>query len=168
MPLATDVNKYSKKLHGELVFKLLLLCILSYKDNSLRTMVSAYESFGFHILNAKTKSKSIRFSSISERLSNIEPAYFERLYTLCVEQYGYVLPVQKTSIIRFDSTIISLSGKLLKVGYHIIGSASAHLKQLKFTIGLIYRQLYTFLQNRFIPVRMRPWKKLFYHSIVPA
>ena len=30
----TEVNRYSKKLRGELVFKLLLHCILSYKDNS--------------------------------------------------------------------------------------------------------------------------------------
>src|ERR1700761_2058149 len=86
LALSTNVNRYSKKLQGELVFKLLLHCILSYKDNSLRTMESAYESFGFRLLNAKATSKSIRFSSISERLSVIKPDYFERLYMLCAEQ----------------------------------------------------------------------------------
>ncbi|MEZ5055272.1 MAG: hypothetical protein R2807_11015 [Chitinophagales bacterium] len=44
LAVATNVNKYSKKLQGEIIFKLLLYCILSYKDNSLRRMESAYES----------------------------------------------------------------------------------------------------------------------------
>jgi len=131
----TNVNKFSKKLHGELVFKLLLHCILSFKDNSLRTMESAYESIGFKLLNAKAKSKSIRFSSISERLSVIEPVYFEKLYKKCIEQYGALLSPQKTALIRFDSTIVALSGKLLKVGYQIRGGDADHLKMLKFTVG---------------------------------
>jgi hypothetical protein len=136
LALETQVNKYTKKLHGELVFKLLIHCILSYKDNSLRTMESAYESIAFKLLNAKMSGESIRFSSISERLSVIEPLYFEKLYQKCIEQYGAVLSPQGVQFIRFDSTIVALSGKLLKAGYQIKGSASAHLRQLKFTIGL--------------------------------
>lgn len=41
LALETDVDKYTKKLYGEIVFKLLIHCILSFKDNSLRTMESA-------------------------------------------------------------------------------------------------------------------------------
>ncbi|SES07160.1 hypothetical protein, partial [Pedobacter rhizosphaerae] len=52
LALSTNVNRYSKKLQGELVFKLLLHCILCFKDNSLRTMESAYESIAFKLLNA--------------------------------------------------------------------------------------------------------------------
>jgi hypothetical protein len=132
----TNVNKFTKKLHGEVVFKLLIHCILSFKDNSLRTMESAYESIGFKLLNAKVKSESIRFSSISERLSVIEPVYFEKLYNKCIEKYSHILQPRKTELIRFDSTIVSLSSKLLRVGYHIPGGDAAHLNQLKFTIGL--------------------------------
>jgi len=135
LALETRVNRYSKKLEGELVFKLLLHCILSYKDNSLRTMESAYESMAFKLLNARLKSDHIRFSSISERLSVIEPAYFERLYQACVEQYGSILTEPKYPILRFDSTIVALSGKLLKVGYQIRGGDAEYLRQLKFTIG---------------------------------
>jgi hypothetical protein len=40
---STNVDKYAKKLQAEPLFKLLLHCILSYKDNSLRTMESAYD-----------------------------------------------------------------------------------------------------------------------------
>ena len=136
LALSTNVDKYSKKLQGELVFKLLLHCILSYKDNSLRTMESAYESMAFQLLNTQRKSDTISFSSISERLSVIDPAYFEKLYQLCVKTYGNILPPPKHSLIRFDSTIVALSGKLLKVGYQIKGGDAAHIKQLKFTIGV--------------------------------
>ncbi len=135
LALETQVNRYSKKLEGELVFKLLLHCILSFKDNSLRTMESAYESIGFGLLNVKKKSGSIRFSSISERLSVIKPAYFEKLYQLCIENYGHVLASPRHPLIRFDSTIVALSGKLLKVGYQIKGGDAEYLRQLKFTIG---------------------------------
>jgi hypothetical protein len=135
LALSTNVDKYTKKLQGELVFKLLLHCILSYKDNSLRTMESAYESMAFKLLNGQARSEKISFSSISERLSVIEPAYFEKLYQLCIEQYGSVLTSPKYPLIRFDSTIVALSGKLLTIGYQIKGGDAAHIKQLKFTIG---------------------------------
>src|ERR1700761_607357 len=84
LALSTNVDRYSKKLQGELIFKLLLHCILSYKDNSLRTMESAYESIGFKLLNVKKSGGSIHYSSISERLSVIDPVYFEKLYQLCL------------------------------------------------------------------------------------
>jgi hypothetical protein len=135
LALSTNVDKYTKKLQGELVFKLLLHCILSYKDNSLRTMESAYESMAFKLLNGQAKSETISFSSISERLSVIEPVYFEKLYQFCIERYGGVLTSPKSSLVRFDSTIVALSGKLLTVGYQIKGGDAAHIKQLKFTIG---------------------------------
>jgi hypothetical protein len=135
LALSTQVDKYTKKLQGELIFKLLLHCILSFKDNSLRTMESAYESMGFRLLNIKRKSESIRFNSISERLSVIEPAYFEKLYSICVERYSNVLASSNHPLVRFDSTIVSLSGKLLTVGYQIKGGDAAYLKQLKFTVA---------------------------------
>lgn len=135
LALSTNVDKYAKKLHGELVFKLLLHCILSFKDNSLRTMESAYESIGFRLLNLQRRSESIRFNSISERLSVIEPVYFEKLYQLCVEQYSSLLKSPQNALIRFDSTIVALSGKLLSVGYQLKGGDAEYLKQLKFTIG---------------------------------
>lgn len=135
LALSTNVDKYTKKLQGELVFKLALHCILSYKDNSLRTMESAYESMAFKLLSGQTRSEKVSFSSISERLSVIEPAYFEKLYQVCVEKYGSVLASPKYALVRFDSTIVALSGKLLTVGYQIKGGDSDYLKQLKFTVG---------------------------------
>ena len=41
LAISTNVNKFSKKLQGELMFKLLLYSIISEKENSLRGMQSA-------------------------------------------------------------------------------------------------------------------------------
>lgn len=138
LALETNINKYSKKLQAELVFKLLLHCILSFKDNSLRTMASAYESIGFSLLNAGLKSAHISYSSISERLSSMDPSYFEKLYVKSLETFGLLLSTSKTqSLIRFDSTIVALSSKLLKVGYNLKGGDAEHLRQLKFTVAIL-------------------------------
>ena len=136
LAVTTKVNRYSKKLQGELVFKLLLHCILSHKDNSLRTMASAYESLVFSLLNSDSDKGSIRYSSISERLSTINPEFFEQLYFICVKTYSGVIGEQDAILTRFDSTIVSLSGHLLKTGYQLKGGDAEHLRQLKFTIGL--------------------------------
>jgi hypothetical protein len=85
LALETKVNRYSKKLQGEVIFKLLLHCILSHKDNSLRTMESAYESMAFGVLLAGSESSGISHSSISDRLSTINVDFFEKLYETCVK-----------------------------------------------------------------------------------
>ncbi|MEI7669640.1 MAG: IS4 family transposase [Pseudomonadota bacterium] len=136
LAIETGVNRYSKKLRAEIVFKLLMHCILSHKDNSLRTMESAYESIVFKLLNNSIKKKQqVRFSSISERLSVMKAAYFEKLFYAVIGIYGEEIKEKETTLIRFDSTIVALSSQLLKVGYHLKGGDADHVRQLKFTIG---------------------------------
>jgi hypothetical protein len=137
LAISSGVNKYSKKLQGELIFKLLIYCIITYKDNSLRRMESAYESVGFAFLNSKMSSKKVRYSSISERMSSIDPVFFKTLYYRCVDIYGEMLASknERPTTLLFDSTIVALTSKLLKVGYHLKGGDAAHLHQLKFTVG---------------------------------
>ena len=135
LAIETQVNRYAKKLQGEVIFKLLLHCLLSHKDNSLRVMESAYESMVFNLLNAAKDKGSIRYSSISERLSTINAVYFEKLYQVCIAIYGNSIGESSSAVTRFDSTIVALSGQLLKVGYHLKGGDAAHVRQLKFTIG---------------------------------
>lgn len=134
LALETNVDRYSKKLQGEVIFKLMLHCIISHKNNSLRTMESAYESMVFQLLNQKYQRNGIRFSSISERLSSIEVSYFEKLFQGCVASYKSIIGKEADNIIRFDSTIVSLSTNLIKIGYQLNGG-SAQVKQLKFTVG---------------------------------
>jgi hypothetical protein len=135
LALETEVNVFAKKLQGEVMFKLLLHCILTHKDNSLRTMESAYETLFFKLIHNNQKPNSINYSSISTRLSVINVAYFERLFTACVQLYRNELGENKENVIRFDSTIVSLSTKLLNIGYNLKGGDAENYRQLKFTIG---------------------------------
>lgn len=135
LAVETEVDVFSKKLQGEVMFKLLLHCVISHKDNSLRMMESAYETLIFRLINSKNRQSSIRYSSISTRLSVINAAYFEKLFEVCVRVYKDELGTDKKAIIRFDSTIVALSTKLLNVGYQLKGGDAENYRQLKFTVG---------------------------------
>ena len=135
LAISTEVNKFSKKLQGELLFKLLLYCILTEKDNSLRGMQSALESAVFSAFKAKSATGKISHSSISERLSTIKSTFFEEIFYACVGSYKNSLGKEQENIIRFDSTIVSLSGKLLQTGYNLKGGDAENYRLLKFTIG---------------------------------
>lgn len=137
LAIETKVDYNAKKLQGEVVFKLLLYCLLTTKESSLRTVASAYESAIFGIFNAAHSKGNIRHSSISERLSTINSNYFQKLYEHCCGVYKDTIGKEDSDqLIRFDSTIVALSGKLLDTGYHLKGGDAHHLRQIKFTIGL--------------------------------
>lgn len=106
---STQVDHYSKKLQGEIVFRLLLYCLITRKENSLRTLRSAYESITFKALQNK---KGISHSSISERLSTIEVSYFEGFFKDCVSAYKNLDGINQDNLLKFDSTIVSLSAKM--------------------------------------------------------
>lgn len=133
LALETGVNKYSKKLQGEVIFKLLLYCLTTHKNNSLRTMQSAYESIVFQYLNSNP-TQSVRHSSISDRLNTIKPEYFEKLFTTCVSTYKKLLGDEIEDFLKFDSTIVSESAKLMRSGYNTGGDSIGH-KQVKFSIA---------------------------------
>lgn len=135
LAIETEVDSFAKKLQGEVMFKLLLHCIISHKDNSLRTMESAYETLFFKLITRKHHQGSISISSISDRLSTINASYFEQLYQTCTRLYKQDIGKDAKSIIRFDSTIVSLSTRLLNVGYQLKGGNAENHRQLKFTIG---------------------------------
>ena len=115
----TQVNKFSKKLQGDLLFKLLFYCLLTEKDNSLRGMQSALESSLFQALSNSNSTVSIAHSSISERLNTIKYQYFERIFSHCIKAYKSSSALVSKEIVRFDSTIVSLSSNLLKAGYNL-------------------------------------------------
>ena len=121
LAISTNVNKFSKKLQGELMFKLLLYSIISENENSLRGMQSAMESVVFNALKNNSSTNSISHSSISERLSKMESGFFEEIFYSCVLAYKESMGKEQQNIIRFDSTIVSLSGKLLRTGYQLKG-----------------------------------------------
>lgn len=133
--LHTQVDKYAKKLQGELLFKLLFYCIVTEKDNSLRGMQSALESSLFQAISPEDSGLSIAHSSISERLSSVRYEYFEKIFMHCVKEYKASLDDVQNKVVRFDSTIVSLSSKLLNIGYNLKGGDAEKHRLLKFTIG---------------------------------
>lgn len=133
LALKTGVDKYSKKLQGEVIFKLLLYCLTTHKNNSLRTMQSSYESIIFQYLNSNPTVK-IAHSSISDRLNTINPEYFEQLFNVCISTYKTLLGNEINDFLKFDSTIVTESAKLMQIGYDT-GGDSKYQKQLKFSIG---------------------------------
>jgi len=135
LALETKVDHYAKKLQGEVLFKLLLHCLLSHKDTSLRGMASAYETLVFRLLNAGQHGGHIAISSISERLASINAAYFEKLYRNCVRLYKRQLGKYREELVAIDSTIVALSTKLLHIGYRLKGGDADKYRQLKFTIA---------------------------------
>ena len=135
LAVSSGVDKYTKKLQGQLVFKLLVYCMVTEKDNSLRGIQSAFESAVFQSFAGSSSSGTISYSSISERLSKIKWEYFQQIYTTCVAAYNEALGKEKSTVIRFDSTIVSLSGKLLQIGYNLKGGDAEKYRLLKYTIG---------------------------------
>ena len=131
----TNVDKHAKKLHGELLFKPLLYCIVTDKDSSLRGMQSALETAVFRALADISGNSTIAHGSISERLNTINPLFFERIYKHCLEKYGADTKTLSLPIVRFDSTIVSLSTSLIKTGYNLKGGDAKNFRLLKFTVG---------------------------------
>jgi hypothetical protein len=131
----TKVDKYTKKLTGKLLFKLLLYCCLTEKDTSLRGIKSSLESAIFRTLAGINGEISVSHSSISERLNIIDAAYFERIFRYCYTCFKDASMQVNENIVRFDSTIISISTKLMNLGYHLKGGDAAGYRLLKFTIG---------------------------------
>lgn len=115
----TKVDHYSKVLHGEKVFYLLLFCIYDNERLSQRTLEDTFNSSGFKALFGLGEEEKIRRSSISERLSKIDPNYFKQIYEYMYQRFSSLYDkneVEKYNLIRVDSTIVSAASSRLKEG----------------------------------------------------
>jgi hypothetical protein len=133
--LATHVNKHTKKLQGQLLFKLLVYCFVTEKENSLRGIQSALESAVFRALSGTSAEFSVAHSSISERLNVISYEFFEKIFFHCSKTYRGSVSRLGKDIVRFDSTIVSMSTKLINIGYNLKGGDAEKYRLLKFTVG---------------------------------
>lgn len=113
----TKVDYYSKVLQGKKLFYLLLYGILENDRLSQRTLEDTFNDPVFKILFKIDPSESIRRSSLSERLSKVDPNFFRQIYENIYEQFSKIYSSSqqlKYSLIRVDSTIIEdTSGKLV-------------------------------------------------------
>ncbi len=126
-----------KKLPASLLFKLLLYSQLEVRQNSLSVMENIFNSYAFSHLSDKPATQKIHYSSISERLGRADAAFFEALYKDCLERFSAQLPSKggkRHQLLHFDSTLVPLSSKLIRIGFRS-GGSQEHVKQLKFTVG---------------------------------
>ena len=141
LSVETDVDKGVKKFTGHLFFKLLLFSLIKTDRISLRAIEHFYNSGVFRFEAGLHAEERTRHSTISERLEHIKVEFFEKLFEYVSKdltlKYG-LEPGKNQSIKRFDSTIVSLSSKLLHFGMSNDGGrkdGANKLNQLKFTIG---------------------------------
>jgi hypothetical protein len=130
----SDVDHQAKKLDGVTVFKLLLFSLLHHSKASLRIMEQLYSSMQFRLIN-KMENQTIRYSSISDRLATINSIFFERVFYTVFDRFNKHFNEQD-SLLRYDSTMISISSGLVDWGMKVgkVGK-KAHSVSLKYTIG---------------------------------
>jgi len=136
-----NVDYQVKKLEGKDVFYLLLFSNLNTKDISLRQTEVLSQSKIYQIFAGKTSDYVVPHTTLSDRLSNINVEFFESIYsTYLVHLQSLYTPEQFKArrIVRFDSTFVGLTSKLLKIGMHN-GRKPEKDKpvknQIKFTVG---------------------------------
>ena len=114
----TKVDHYSKVLHGNKMFYLLMYGILENEKLSQRTLEDTFNDSVFKLLFNLDEEETVRRSSISERLSVIDPDYFRQIYECIYEQFSesYTFTERKKyNLIHVDSSMVLESvGKLME------------------------------------------------------
>ncbi|HJD67415.1 MAG TPA: IS4 family transposase [Rickettsia endosymbiont of Bembidion lapponicum] len=127
-----EVDKYNTKLVGKMVFKGLMRLILMGQKTSLRALEMVINRC---VVDKNDDKNKVTYSGLSKRLKFINPDYFKGVYTDLMNKVAKLLP-KKTShnLYRFDSTIINLSGYLIKDGLKVGGKSND--SQVKVSVGL--------------------------------
>lgn len=131
----TNVDYYSKVLHGKKMFYLLLYGIVENERLSQRSLEDTFNDPVFKLLFNLNEQESVVRSSISERLSKIDPDYFKQVYECIYEQFSRLysdISQQKYNLIRVDSSIISDTAGKLQEGIKHNQSAK---KAVKYTVA---------------------------------
>lgn len=114
----TNVDYYTKVLHGYKMFYLLMYGVLENEKLSQRTLEDTFNDPVFKTLFGLDKEESVCRSSISDRLSTIDTDYFKQIYDCIYEQFSASYSSSektKHNLIRVDSTMISETvGKLME------------------------------------------------------
>lgn len=135
LSLTTKIDHYAKVLHGNKLFYLLLYGILDNDRLSQRSLEDTFNDSVFKILFNLDEDEKVRRSSISERLSKVDPDYFRQIYECIYEQFSgaYTLTERKQyNLIRVDSTIISQTAGKLTEG---IVNPSSSKKAVKYSLA---------------------------------
>ncbi|HEY6914296.1 MAG: IS4 family transposase [Methylococcaceae bacterium] len=132
----TNVNHCIKVLDGESVLYLLLYALVECQRNSLRTMQDIFNSAAFKFLFNLPAGKTVKYNSISERLSVIDPEFFKQAYELIFDiftEHYSEQEIEDRHLVRVDSTMVAEAANKLKKGMKI-GSKTTK-KQIKYTLA---------------------------------
>jgi len=148
----THVDYCTKVLYGRSVFYMILYSLLESDRTSLRTMEDIFNSVKFKFLFNLDQSKTVRYNSISERLSVMDVSFFEKLfehfYTQLSDLYSQK-ELEKQNLIRVDSTMVAETSAKLSQGMNFKHKNNKK-KQAKYTLGfdgVLPCSVETFLQQ---------------------
>ena len=130
----TGVDYSVKKLHGKSVFKLFLFAFLNGGGLSLRILEAIFKSERFKTL-FNLPAGAIKHSALGMRLKNIGCGYFEKIFNHLIHSpqlEAVLFDRKKIAVSKIDTTIVTLSSKLLKFGL----DDNRGVKTLKFGVEL--------------------------------
>ena len=140
------VDYQVKKLEGKLVFKWLLYGVLSSTELSLNILMNIFDSLEFKSFAGVNSNLTTRRNSLSDRLSSINVKFIEGIFAHCqtlAEKHSVLKKSHQVlgyNLNRFDSTLVSISSKLLseEIGFYS-GKKTKEgihaIKKIKFSIG---------------------------------
>lgn len=131
----TNIDYYSKVLHGKKMFYLLLYGIVENEKLSQRSLEDTFNDPVFKLLFNLDQQESVARSSISERLSKINPDYFRQIYECIYEQFSSLYAhttQQKHNLIHVDSSIVSDTAGKLQDGFR---HTESDKKAVKYTVA---------------------------------
>lgn len=133
-----QVDKINHKITGKFILKSFVFCILKGYNMTLRSLeIVCNNNINISkLLKTKDiKNKCLDHSSLGKRLRTIDVGYFKQVYNEIVAKYSKKFSkAEINKLHRFDSTIITLSGKLLKDGLNLGGKTSD--RHIKISFGL--------------------------------
>ena len=115
----TNIDYQVKKLTGERIFQLLLYSLIKRRDVSWRILETIFGSTKFQQYASLPQGLRTDHSSLATRLSQIKSEYFEKIHQAATKMLEDQYPTEKIGgykVVRFDSTMVSLAGTLLKIG----------------------------------------------------
>lgn len=148
----TQVDYCTKVLYGRSVFYMILYSLLESDRTSLRTMEDIFNSVKFKFLFNLDQNKTVRYSSISERLSVMDVSFFEKLFEHFYNQLSRLYSQQeldKYNLVRVYSTMVAETSAKLAQGMNFKHKNNSK-KHAKFTIafdGILPCNVETFLDQ---------------------
>lgn len=128
----TKVDHQVKKLTGSIMFKLILYSLLEHGKPSLRIMEEYFNSIEFKLFT-NTSNLKTKYNSISDRITGINPIYFEKIFELLFDKFNKELKEEK-SLQKYDTTMVAISSKLVNWGMRV--GSKTNKNQVKITVGM--------------------------------